>query len=323
MEQTAAYVNNSLQVSDKVTLDAGLRYNQVVLESDFRNNIDFFPFPFADAEINKGALTGSIGGVYRPQADWAIKVNFGTAFRAPNVDDVGKVFDSEQGNVVVPNPGLDPEYAYNVDLGIAKVFGDAVKIDLTGYYTILQNAMVRRDFRLNGLDSIVYDGTLSQVQAIQNAAEASVYGIQAGIDVKLPSGFNFLTDLNFQVGEEELDDGSTSTSRHAAPFFGVSRLRYQNEALTLELNATYQGERSHSDLAVSERGKVEIYALDANGQTYAPAWYTLNLRANYQLTEVFSVSGGVENLTDQRYRPYSSGLSGAGRNFILSLRAEF
>jgi hemoglobin/transferrin/lactoferrin receptor protein len=43
----------------------------------------------------------------------------------------------------------------------------------------------------------------------------------------------------------------------------------------------------------------------------------------YQITDIFSVSGGVENLTDVRYRPYSSGITAPGRNFILSLKASF
>ena len=38
-------------------------------------------------------------------------------FRAPNIDDIGKVFDSEPGSVVVPNVHLKPEYAYSSDLG--------------------------------------------------------------------------------------------------------------------------------------------------------------------------------------------------------------
>ena len=91
--------------------------------------------------------------------------------------------------------------------------------------------------------ALVYDGQLSQVQAIQNAAVANVYGVQAGLEVKLPAGFMWLTDLNYQIGEEELDDGTTSASRHAAPFFGVSRLRYKYNDLTLELNTMFQGER--------------------------------------------------------------------------------
>ena len=175
----AVYVNDEFKVSEKFTMQTGLRYNQYSLDADFTNNLDFYPFPFSKADINDGSLTGSIGGVYRPSSSCIISANFGTAFRSPNVDDIGKVFDSEPGAVTVPNPNLDAEYAYNFDLGIAKVFGETVKIDLTGYYTILKNALVRRNFQLNGQDNIMYDGELSQVQAIQNAAEANVYGIQA------------------------------------------------------------------------------------------------------------------------------------------------
>ncbi len=46
------------------------------------------------------------------------KLNASTAFRAPNIDDIGKVFDSEPGSVVVPNETLKPEYAYGGELGL-------------------------------------------------------------------------------------------------------------------------------------------------------------------------------------------------------------
>jgi hemoglobin/transferrin/lactoferrin receptor protein len=319
----AAWVNDEYRVSEQLILQAGLRYNQFLLDADFSNNLDFYPFPFETAEINNGALTGSIGGVYRPSESWAVKAGFGTAFRSPNVDDLGKVFDSEQGSVTVPNSGLEAEYAYNLDLSITKVFGNWLKVDVTGYYTILNNAMVRRDFQLNGKDSIIYDGQMSRVQAIQNAAVASVYGIQSGLEVKLPAGFAFLSDINYQLGEEEMDDGTTSPSRHAAPLFGLSKLRFRHKELTLEFNAMYQGEKSFDELPQEEQAKDEIYAKDANGNNYSPSWYTLNLKAICQLNETFTVSGGLENITDQRYRPYSSGLSAPGRNAILSLTCNF
>lgn len=317
------YLNDELRVSDKLTFQGGLRYSRFMLDADFSNNVNFYPFPFTTAKISNGALTGSLGGVYRPSESWVIQANLGTAFRSPNVDDVGKVFDSEPGTVTIPNPGLEAEYARNLDLGVAKIFGEAVKVEVTGYYTVLQNALVRRDFQLNGQDSILYNGQMSRVQAIQNAAVARVYGVQTGIEIKLLAGFMLLSDLNYQVGEEELDDGTTSPSRHAAPLFGVSRLRYQNKNLSLEFNAMYQDKRSFDDLPQEEKEKDEIYAKDANGGNYSPSWYTLNLKAMYQLNKIFSISSGVENLTDQRYRPYSSGISGSGRNFILSLRADF
>ena len=315
------YVSDAFEMSERVTLQGGLRYSRYRMESEF--DTTFYPFPFTASENKSGALTGSIGAVWRPEGGWILRTNAGTAYRAPNVDDAGKLFDSEPGSVVVPNPTLEAEYAYNADLGVGKVFGDVFRIELTGYYTLLENAMVRRDYVFNGQDSILYDGTMSKVQAIQNAASAHVYGLQMGVELSLPSGFGLSADVNYQKGEEELDNGDTSPSRHAAPFFGVSRLYYRHEGLKLEFYSTFQAERNHDQLAVSERGKTEIYARDAQGLTYAPAWYTLNVKAEMQFTDWFRVSAGVENLTDQRYRPYSSGISAPGRNFIMAVYLEF
>ncbi|MBD3615931.1 MAG: TonB-dependent receptor [Gracilimonas sp.] len=319
-QSLAAYINDEYEISDKFTLQAGLRYNQVIIAADF--DTDFYSFPFREANINKGSLTGSLGGVYRPSKSWVINANLSTAFRAPNVDDIGKIFDSEPGSVVVPNPDLSPEYAYNADLGIAHTFGDFLKMDVTGYYTILENAIVRRNFTLNGSDSLMYSGVMSRVQALQNVATANVYGIQAGVEINLRSDLRLTSDINFQKGEEESEDGNVSPSRHAAPWFGVTRLTYEKDALTLELNSYYQGEKTHDNLSVSEQGKTDIYALDENGNTYAPSWYTLNFKALYTFRESYTVTAGLENITDQRYRPYSSGVSAPGRNFILSLQVS-
>lgn len=320
-QSLGVYLNDEHKLTEKLTLQGGLRYTHYLLDAEFDNT--FYAFPFQEANLNNGALTGGLGAVYSYDAKTVFRFNASSAFRSPNVDDIGKVFDSEPGAVVIPNPDLKAEYAYNVDLGVTRVFGNVVKLDLTAYYTLLENALVRRQFQLNGMDSILYDGSMSKVEAIQNAATANVYGLQAGVDINLTKGFMLSSKFNYQMGEEEMDDGSLSTSRHAAPWFGVTRLTYSYRKLNLEINAQYQGEKSHADLSVSEQGKTDIYALDENGDTYSPSWYTLNLKAMYQFHDNFTVSGGLENITDQRYRSYSSGLSGAGRNFVLSLIANF
>jgi len=316
-----AYVSDQIRLSERWLLQAGLRYNRYRLDAAF--DTTFYPFPFTEANIDHGALTGSVGAVFRPSPSWVVSANVATAFRSPNVDDMGKVFDSEPGTVTVPNPDLKAENALSFDLGVAKVFGETAKVDLTGYYTTLDNAMVRRDFTLNGEEYIMYDGVLSRVQAIQNAAVAHVFGVQAGIEVNLPSGFSLSSDINVQDGEEELDDGSVSPSRHAPPWFGVSRLSYNAGRLSLQLFALYQGTFQHEDLAEEERGKDEIYAHDAEGNTYAPGWHTLNFKALYRLSGGWRIGAGVENLTDRRYRPYSSGVSGLGRSFYLTLGMDF
>jgi hemoglobin/transferrin/lactoferrin receptor protein len=317
----AAYLTYQYKLSEKFDLQAGARYNLFAMDCEF--DTTFYPFPYTTAELSDGALTGSIGLVYNPAEKWSLSTNFSTGFRSPNVDDVGKVFDSEPGSVIVPNPDLSAEYAYNGEIDIAKVFGKYLKVDIIAYYTYLQNAMVRRDYTLNGQDSIFYDGEMSQVQAMQNAAFATVYGIQADIEVKIPGGFGFSSQLNYQKGEEELDDGTKSPLRHAAPVFGMSSLTFSADKLKMDLYATYSGEVSNENLPPEEQNKDYMYAKDENGNPYTPAWYTLNFKAMYQISDMFSVSGGVENLTDVRYRPYSSGITSPGRNFILSLRASF
>ncbi len=318
----AAYLTYRYSLTENLALQAGARYNQFVLDAEF--DTTFYPFPYTTAKIDNGALTGSLGFVYSPTEQFSISANASTAFRAPNVDDVGKVFDSEPGSVVVPNPELNAEYAYHLEVGAAKAFGETVEVDVTAFYTRLTDALVRRNFILNGQDSIMYDGTLSQVQAIQNAALANVYGIQAGIDIKLPQGFGFRTRFNYQKGEEELDDGTTSPSRHAAPWFGATHLTYGiSGLLDLDFYAMYSGERKFEDLPVEEQGKDFIYAIDDNGNPYSPGWFTLNFKALCHLNDHFAISAGVENLTDLRYRPYSSGLVASGRNVILSLQAKF
>ncbi|MBR9861681.1 TonB-dependent receptor [bacterium] len=320
-QTSSIYINDQYKITPKLNLQGGLRYSIYTINSSFDTSLN--PLPFEEANLQKGALTGSFGFVYRPTETWVISINAGTAFRAPNVDDIGKIFDSEQGAVTVPNPNLEAEYAYNLDLGIAKVIAEHIKVDVAGYYTLLNNAMVRRNYTLNGNDSIIYRQTLSQVQAIQNAAQARVYGLQAGLEISLGGGFTLSSDLNIQIGEEELDDGSTSTSRHAAPMFGVSRLTYKAKRLSMQIYSFYQAERSFENMPIEERGKAEIYASDNQGNVYSPSWYTLNFKAMYQITHHFSLSAGMENITDQRYRPYSSGISGAGRNFVISVRANF
>lgn len=316
----AVFMTYRYIASKKVSLQAGARYNHFLLNAKFDNT--FYPFPFTSSKVNQGALTGSIGLVYNPTLSWQISTNFSTGFRSPNIDDIGKVFESVPGSVVIPNPFLEPEYAYNGEFNIAKTFSDILKIDATPYYIYLDNALVRRDFTLNGLSSILYDGEISQVQAIQNSANAYIWGIHAGVEIKLAERFGLNSRFNYQVGEEELDNGTKAPLRHAAPWFGKTHLTYTKHKFKADFYAFYNGQVSFKNLAQSEIEKPYLYAVDASGNPYSPKWFTLNLKISCQLNNHLMMNAGIENITDKRYRPYSSGLVSAGRNFIVSLRAS-
>lgn len=319
----AAYATYLHHLSDHLTVQAGGRYNQYGLSADFSNNLPFYPFPFSTGSFAKGALTGTIGAAFSPNQNWTIRANVASAFRSPNVDDFGKVFDSEPGAVVVPNPDLQAEKAISGEIGVTGTIGKFIKVDITGYYTLVNDALVRRDFTLNGQDSILYDGQMSQVQAIQNAAQTTVWGIQAGVEIKLPAGLLLTSRCNYQKGVEELDNGTSSPAMNTPPAYGSTRLSFTQERLTMQVYALYNAQVSYENLAQDGRETAYLYATDANGNPYSPSWYTLNIKALYEVDTHFSVSAGVENLTDQRYRPYRSGIVAAGRNLVIAVNMQF
>lgn len=318
----ATYVNMKYNFKPKWTFNAGLRYSHILIDATF--DTTFFDFPFTTAHNRNGALNGSLGMVFKASETWQLYANGSTGFRAPNIDDMGKVFESEPGSVIVPNPNLKPEYAYSAELGTAKTFGEYVKLDFSTYYTFLDNALARRNFTFNGEDSIVYEGQMSQVQAIQNITQAYIYGVQAGIDFSFTRRIKLSSIISYQHGEEQSEDSlKYYPLRHAPPLFGSTHLVYERKKFKFDLYGLYNAKMDYEDLALSERADNEPYAKDVNGLPFVPGWYTLNFKAAWFINKNLVLNAGVENMTDQLYRPYASGISAPGRNFIVALRARF
>ncbi len=318
-QSIAAYTSFKYKPNPKFVFQSGIRYNHVIANADFTANNDFLNLPFNNSRVNTGALTGTAGISWTPSDMILWKLNASTAFRAPNIDDLGKVFDSEPGAVVVPNDDLRPEYAYGGELGLQLNFNDVLLLDLATYYTFLDNALIRSSYALNGVDQIQYDGELSDVQAIQNASKEWIYGFEAGIRLNISKRLKLTSQYNILGGSEE-DNGIEVPVRHVAPNFGNTHLVWKNEKFQIDAFAEYNNELSFDQLAPSERAKVFIYALDENGNPFAPSWYTLNLRTQYQISDQATIIASLENMTDQRYQMYSSGIAAPGRNLILSLR---
>ncbi|MBM1104913.1 TonB-dependent receptor [Aurantibacter crassamenti] len=317
----AGYVNGEYKAKPNFSVLTGLRYSHVWLHAIFDKT--FYPFPFDEAKLDNGALTGSLGFSWFPKADLQLTLNGSTGFRSPNVDDIGKVFDSEPGSVVVPNLDLVPEYAYNAEFGVRKNFKDVIVLKAAAYYTYLVDALVRRDFEFNGQSQIMYNGELSNVQAIQNAAKAFVYGLELGFEAFLTDNLSLSSNLTWTDGVEEEPNGTETSARHVAPTFGDFHVLWKNQKLQTDLFLNFNGEISNANLASSEQSKSYMYALDLEGNPYAPSWYTLNTRTQYSLNNNWKFSLNLENITDQRYRTYSSGIVAPGRNLILGLGYSF
>lgn len=313
----ALYGGYKFNPVSKITVSAGARFNFVALSSTIADN-SFYNFPFTGIRSANGALTGALGVVWRPDEKSDVTLNLSTGFRAPNLDDLGKVFESAPGVIVVPNPDLKPEYLYNIDFGAKREIGKMLLAEAALFYSYLDHAMVRREFLFNGLPTIEYLGEASDVYAIVNAGYAVIYGSQVKAELKPASFVRIKSALTLTGGH----DNDMEPLRHIPPVFGATHVIFERSLLKADLYAVYNGSITYDRLAPSERDKAYMYAADSDGNPWSPGWFTLNFKAFFNISNRVDLTAGVENLFDLRYRPYSSGITAPGRNFIFSARVR-
>ena len=314
------YINYKTKIIEDVFFQSGVRYSSTVLKSDLSQNNIYYDFIYENTSLENGAFVGGIGlsWVRNIYNNW--KFNINTAFRSPNIDDLAKVFDSEPGSVVVPNPDLKPERSFGLEFGGYFRTKNNIELDFSSYVTYLYNSFIRDDFTLsNGVSEIIYDGELSQIQALQNSSKSFIYGIEFGINMFLNKNFRMKSQHNLIAGYELDDLPFGMPVRHIPPNYGNFHLIYNNGDFTIDTYLNYNSKISFNNLAESERAKPYMYALDENGNPYSPSWMTFNVRSKYSFSKMLNINFTVENITNKLYRPYSSGISAPGLNFIFSL----
>ena len=314
------YINYKTKIIEDVFFQSGVRYSSTVLKSDLSQNNIYYDFMYENTTLENGAFVGGIGlsWVRNIYNNW--KFNINTAFRSPNIDDLAKVFDSEPGSVVVPNPDLKPERSFGLEFGGYFRTKNNIELDFSSYVTYLYNSFIRDDFTLsNGLSEIIYDGELSQIQALQNSSKSFIYGMEFGINMFLNKNFRIKSQHNLIAGYELDDLPFGMPVRHIPPNYGNFHLIYNNGDFTIDTYLNYNSKISFNNLAESERAKPYMYALDENGNPYSPSWMTFNVRSKYSFSKMLNINFTVENITNKLYRPYSSGISAPGINFIFSL----
>ena len=324
LKSFGAYVNFKDKIIQNLFLHSGLRFTFSNLKADLSQNNDYFDFPFGNVSLKNSALVGGVGLSWLRNNNNIWKLNINTAFRSPNIDDLAKVFDSAPGNVLVPNPELEPERSLGFELGSYFKTSNNIELDFSSYITYLYNGMIRGDFVLeNGLTEIIYDGSLSQIQALQNSSRSLIYGLEIGMKWPLSQNLILKTQHNIIAGYELNELPFSLPVRHIPPNYGNFHIVFKKGRLNLDAFVNYNTKISFKDLAESERTKAYLYALDKNGNPYSPSWHTINLRTKYSFSENINCSFSFENISDKLYRPYSSGISAPGSNLIFSLNYAY
>ena len=314
------YMNYKNKIIEDVFFQTGVRFSSTELKADLSQNNIYYDFVYETTTLRNASFVGGIGlsWVRNTYNNW--KFNINTAFRSPNIDDLAKVFDSGPGNVIVPNPDLKAERSFGIEFGGYFRTNNNIELDFSSYATYLYNSFIRDDFTLsNGLSEIIYDGELSQIQALQNSSKSFIYGIEIGINTQLSKNFSIKSQHNLIAGYELNEVPIAMPVRHIPPNYGNLHLIFNKGNISIDSYLIYNSKISFNNLAESERIKSYMYALDKNGNPYSPSWMTFNIRSKYSFSEMLNINFTIENITNRLYRPYSSGISAPGLNFIFSV----
>ena len=310
------FFSNSIYLSfknsfNRIKYNAGIRANNSYLNAKLSNS--FYDFDFNEIELNNTSITGNIGLRYDKGVS-VLKFQYSNGFRSPNLDDIGKIFDSEPGNVIIPNPNLKPEVANNFEVNYEI---NTMKLNFQNslYYIRLNNAITRSVGNYNGQDSILYDGELSRVQKLKNTGKANVYGFSSKLSYKLSK--NILLNKTFSYNNS-YDISNKKPLRHSPPLFGKFQIDYKLKSLEIIYNLLYNGRKKIKNFSESELNKLYLYTKDGS-----PSWITHNISIYYNINYLIKTNLSVENISDLHYRTYSSGISAPGRNINFGINIKF
>jgi len=212
----------------KLVINDGIRLQSVTLRSTLIDTSIQFRLPFTELKQNPFGVAGNIGTIYMPKPDIRFTAGISTGFRAPNIDDVAKVFESTTASrqLIVPNADLKPEKTINAEIGFTKAFEDKIKVDISAFYTWFKDAIAYAPFQFNGQDSVIYNGIKVGVKASQNVAKARLHGFSGGLTFTPVASLSIYGSVTYTYGKYTKPNGVKVPLDHIPPVFGKAGISY-------------------------------------------------------------------------------------------------
>lgn len=326
---SAVYLGYRQDVSSKTTLNSGIRFTNTNLNAVWIDET-FLDLPTTKTSANNSAITATLGYVYKPNKNWKINGVLSSGFRSPNIDDVGRVRE-KSGNVTIPNFDVKPEFAYSSEIGIQKYFNKRKFIlGANIYYTLLDN-YVQRDF-VYAADGSIYqvnfDGEFGNAVNNQNKGNAYIFGYTINYLGKISNTINTSGFITYTKGRTyDTEEPMSSTP----PLFGQFELNYKKDKIAFGAEFRFNSKKDIEDFNFTEG--VDNHDLtpivDANATSDkdmyygSPSWMTFGINGSYAISNNFSVQARLNNIFDEHYIEFASGISSPGRNLSVSFMATF
>ncbi|WP_299670659.1 TonB-dependent siderophore receptor [uncultured Polaribacter sp.] len=326
---SAVYADYRQDLSSRSTLNSGIRFTNTHLKAKWIDET-FLEFEDKNISLNNAAVTASLGYVFRPNNNWQLNTVISSGFRSPNIDDVGRVRE-KAGNITIPNVNETPEFAYSAEFGIQKYFNDKkFRFGANFYYTLLDN-YIQRDFVYNedgSVRQVEFDGEFGNAVSNQNKDRAYITGFTANYLGKISNRWNTSGFITYTKGRT-YDTNEPMSS--IPPLFGQFEVNYKLDKIELGANLRFNSKKDIEDFNITEG--IDNHDLtpivnqnateDVNKFYGTPSWITLGLNGRYVVNSNFSVQARLDNLLDEHYIEFASGVASAGRNLSISFMANF
>ena len=326
---SSAYIAYRQDLNSKTTLNTGLRFTNTTLHALWLDQT-FIHLPETNITAVNSAVTATIGYVYRPGKNWQLNSVVSSGFRSPNIDDIGRVRE-KSGNISIPNIHVNPEFAYNVEIGLQKYFNDKkFRVGANVYYSLLDN-YIQRDFVYNTDGSkkqVQFDGEFGNAITNQNKGTAYVFGYTLSYLGKISSTINSSGFITYTKGRT-YDTKEPMSS--IPPLFGRVEINYKKDKIEFGAALKFNSKKDIEDFNITEgidnhdlTPIVDPNAiLDSDKYYGSPSWMTIGLTSNYLLSDTFSIQARLDNIFDEHYIEFASGISAPGRNASISFVANF
>lgn len=324
---SAIYLGYRQDVNSKTTLNSGIRFTNTQLNAKWIDET-FIVLPDNNISANNSAVTATLGYVFKPNKNWQLNGVLSSGFRSPNIDDVGRVRE-KSGNVTVPNVDVKPEFAYNAEIGLQKYFnGRKFRLAANVFYTLLDNYIIRDNFIINGNNQVEFDGEFGNAVANQNRGTAFVTGFTSSYLGKLSNIWSTSGFVTYTKGRT-YDTNEPMSS--IPPLFGQFEVSYKKEKIELGADFRFNSKKDIADFNFREgidnhdlTPVVDANASDEKDIYYGtPSWATFGVNGKYLVNDNLSVQARLNNLFDEHYIEFASGVSAPGRNLSVSFVANF
>ncbi|EOI1255417.1 TonB-dependent receptor PqqU [Klebsiella pneumoniae] len=268
------YLQTQWQLTDKLSLDAGVRYSSVWFDSN-----DYYITPgngddSGDASYHKWLPAGSLKNALTDA--WNVYLSAGRGFETPTINELSYRSDNQSGL----NFGLKPSTNDTVEIGSKTRIGN-------GLFTAAL-------FQTNTDNEIVVDSSSGGRTSYKNAGKTRRQGMELGLDQQFGESWRLKaawTWLDATYRTNVCDDASCNGNRipGIARNMGYASFGYQPE----------QGWYAGSDI----RYMSDIMANDEN-TAKAPSWTVVGLTTGYKWSYGrmdMDLFGRIDNLFDREY----------------------